>query len=130
MELLEGNPENRNLEAPLLESTIICVPHVGRHWSMRLFMTPGTAVTRLPCPLGSRGKNTGVGCHSLLQGIFPTQRIESMSPVLQLQADSLRLSHQGSPGPPGTSPSPFPSTQDRTGTPSDAYGPPLWTCWS
>ena len=25
------------------------------------------------CPWNSLGKNTGVGCHSLLQGIFPTQ---------------------------------------------------------
>ena len=28
---------------------------------------------RLICPWNSLGKNTGVGCHSLLQGIFPTQ---------------------------------------------------------
>ena len=28
---------------------------------------------RLLCPWNSPGKNTGVGCHSLLQGIFPTQ---------------------------------------------------------
>ena len=28
---------------------------------------------RLLCPWGSPGKNTGVGCHALLQGIFPTQ---------------------------------------------------------
>ena len=30
----------------------------------------------------SPGKNTGVGCHSLLQGIFLTQGIEPTSPVL------------------------------------------------
>ena len=35
----------------------------------------------------SPGKNTGVGCHTLLQGIFPTQETESRSPALQ--ADSL-----------------------------------------
>ena len=29
--------------------------------------------TRLHCLWNSPGKNTGVGCHSLLQGIFPTQ---------------------------------------------------------
>ena len=29
--------------------------------------------TRLLCPWDSPGKNTGVGCHSFLQGIFPTQ---------------------------------------------------------
>ena len=28
---------------------------------------------RLLCPWDSPGKNTGVGSHSLLQGIFPTQ---------------------------------------------------------
>ena len=29
--------------------------------------------TRLLCPWTSPGKNTGVGCHSLLRGIFPTE---------------------------------------------------------
>ena len=28
---------------------------------------------RLLCPRDSPGKNTGVGCHALLQGIFPIQ---------------------------------------------------------
>ena len=28
---------------------------------------------RLLCPWDSPGRNTGVGCHALLQGIFPTQ---------------------------------------------------------
>ena len=28
---------------------------------------------RLLCPWDSPGKNTGVGCHALLQGILPTQ---------------------------------------------------------
>ena len=30
--------------------------------------------TRLLCPWNFPGKNAGVGCHLLLQGIFPTQR--------------------------------------------------------
>ena len=34
----------------------------------------GLQPTRLLCPLNSLGKNTRVGSHSLLQGIFPTQR--------------------------------------------------------
>ena len=29
--------------------------------------------SRLLCPWDSPGKNTGVGCHALLQGIFPTR---------------------------------------------------------
>ena len=36
-----------------------------------------------------------MGCHLLLQGIFPTQ--ESIPHLLHWQADSLPLSHQGSP---------------------------------
>ena len=40
-------------------------------------------------------KNTGVGCHSLLQGIFLTQG--SNLCLLHWQADSLPLSHLGSP---------------------------------
>ena len=54
--------------------------------------------TRLLCPWGSPGKDTGVGCHFLLQGIFPTQ---GSSPcvwcLLHWQVDSLPLSHPGSP---------------------------------
>ena len=39
--------------------------------------------------------HTGVGCHFLLQGIFPTQGLNLH--LLHWQADSLPLSHQGSP---------------------------------
>ena len=39
--------------------------------------------------------NTGVGCHDLHQGIFPTRGVEPGSPALQ--ADALPLSHLGSP---------------------------------
>ena len=40
-------------------------------------------------------KNAGVGCHFLLQRIFPTQGLRSAS--LALQAESLTLNHWGSP---------------------------------
>ena len=33
----------------------------------------GLQPTGLLCPWDSPGKNTEVGCHALLQGIFPTQ---------------------------------------------------------
>ena len=33
----------------------------------------GLQPTNLLCPWDSLGQNTGVGCHSLFQGIFPTQ---------------------------------------------------------
>ena len=35
----------------------------------------GLRPTRLLCPWDFPGKNIGVGCHCLLQGIFPTQRL-------------------------------------------------------
>ena len=34
------------------------------------------------CPWDSPGKNTGVGCHFLLQRIFPTQQLKPESPAL------------------------------------------------
>ena len=42
-------------------------------------------------------KNSGVGCHFLLQGIFPTQGLNlHLLCLLLWQADSLPLSHLGS----------------------------------
>ena len=55
----------------------------------------GLSPARLLCPWDSPGKNTGVGCHALLQGIFMTQG--SNLHLLQWRADSLPLSHLGSP---------------------------------
>ena len=40
---------------------------------VRLFTTPWTVAGRVPCPWDSPGKNSGVGCHTLLQGFAPTQ---------------------------------------------------------
>ena len=45
---------------------------------------------RLICPWNFPGKNTGVGCHALLQGIFPTPG--SNPCLLCWQADSLPFS--------------------------------------
>ena len=44
----------------------------------------GQKPTRLLCPWDSPGKNTGGGCHALLQGIFPTQgsNLHLLSPAL------------------------------------------------
>ena len=38
---------------------------------------PGMWTARLLCPWDSLGKNTEVGCYFLLQGIFPTQGLNS-----------------------------------------------------
>ena len=51
---------------------------------------------RLPCPWDSPGKNPGVGCHALLQGIFPTQGLNPhLSCLLHWQAGSLPLARPG-----------------------------------
>ena len=52
---------------------------------------------RLLCPWDSPGKHTGVGCHSLLQGIFPTQGSKPGLPLCRWIL--YQLSHQGSPPP-------------------------------
>ena len=59
------------------------------------FATARTVVPRLLYPWDFPGKNTGVGYHFLLQGIFPTQG--SNLCLLLWQEGSLPLSHQGSP---------------------------------
>ena len=50
----------------------------------------GLQPTRLLCPWDFPDKNTGVGCHFLLQGILPT-RGWNLLPLLHWQADSLLL---------------------------------------
>ena len=57
-----------------------CVPSVVSH-SLRLY---GLWPTRLLCPWGCPGKNTGVSYHSLLQEIFLTQGLNMhfLSPPL------------------------------------------------
>ena len=42
--------------------------------------TPWTAARQAPLLWDSPGKNAGVGCHVLLQGIFPTQE-SNLSPL-------------------------------------------------
>ena len=55
----------------------------------------GLQPTRLLCPWDFPGNSTGVDCHFLLQGIFPTQ---GLNPGLPHCRQTLyHLSHQGSP---------------------------------
>ena len=79
-------------------SNIIVVQFLSR---VQLFYNPmDYIVGRLLCPWDSPGRNAGVGCHSLLQGIFPTQWLNlCLFCLLPWQADSLPLT----PGKPGRS---------------------------
>ena len=56
---------------------------------------PGHGLYGLYSPWNSPGQNTGVGSHSLLQGIFPTQGLNPG--LLHCTQILYRLSHQGSP---------------------------------
>ena len=56
---------------------------------------PWTVAHQAPRPWNFPGKNTGVGCHFLLQEIFPTKTEPSTSCIGRL--GSLPLSHQRSP---------------------------------
>ena len=54
--------------------------------------------TRLRCPWDSAGKNIGVGCHALLQGIFPTQKSNPhLLCLLHWKVGTLPLEPPGSP---------------------------------
>ena len=56
----------------------------------------GLQPTRLLCPWDSPGKNTGMGCLALLQGIFPTQGSNlRLLCLLHWQAGSLSLAPPG-----------------------------------
>ena len=62
---------------------------------VQLSATPWTVACQAPLSMDSPGQNTGVGCHSLLQGIFP---IQGSNPGLPHCRQILyHLSHQGSP---------------------------------
>ena len=54
-----------------------CFSHV---WLCAILWT--VACQSLLCPRNFPGKNTGVGCHFLLQGIIPTWRSNPTSPAL------------------------------------------------
>ena len=57
-----------------------------------------TVDRQAPLSMGFPGKNTGVGCHALLQGIFPTQRSKQcLLHLLHWQVDSLPLAPPGKP---------------------------------
>ena len=62
---------------------------------MSTLMQPyGLQLARLLCPWDFPGKHTGVDGHLLLQGIYPTQGLNShLLHLLHWQADSLPLCH-------------------------------------
>ena len=68
---------------------------VSRSIVFNSLQSHGLQPARLLWPCNSPGKNTGVVCHSFLQGIFQTQ--ESNMGLLHWRQILYHLSHQGSP---------------------------------
>ena len=63
-----------------------------------LFVTPWTIACRLLYSWNFPGKNTGVGCHFLFQGIFPSQGLNwYLLCPLHWQVDSLSTAPSGKP---------------------------------
>ena len=56
--------------------TDILTASAKSHSRVQLSVTCGRQLARLLCPWNSPSKNTGVGCHFLLQGIFSTQGLK------------------------------------------------------
>ena len=96
-----------NMEIPLLNvdlkqmGLLMCCVKFLKAWSIsrfscvQLLVTPWAVACQLLCPWNYLGKNTGVGSHSLLQGVFPTQGLNSG--LLYCRQTLYHLSHQGSP---------------------------------
>ena len=69
--------------------------HAESLQSWRTLCHPRTAVHQVPLSLGFSGQETGVGCHALLQGIFPTQGLNQG--LLHCRQILYGLSYEGSP---------------------------------
>ena len=80
--------------SPLFIHLSVCVRvHPVASDSLRPY---GPQPTRLLCPWDFPGKNTGVGCHAFLQGIFLTQGWNlQLLQFLRWQVDSLPLNCLG-----------------------------------
>ena len=76
--------------------TCPCVCSVAQ--SCPTLCDPWNIACQVLCPWDSLGKNTGVGCHALLQGIFLTQGLNShLSCLLHWRASSLPPAPPGKP---------------------------------
>ena len=79
----------------ILGNHCVCLVASVMSNSMRPY---GLSPTRLLCPCDSPGKNSGVGCHALLQGIFLTQESNlRLLHLLHWLKSSLPLAPPGKP---------------------------------
>ena len=95
--------ENSRPLSPLREPQTLSLPWEVRtsYQSVSCSVMPdslqphGLQPTRILCPWDFPGKDSGVGCHFLLQGIFPTQGLNPG--LLHCREILYQLSYKGSP---------------------------------
>ena len=76
LRLWAGETSGLSLFLLFLEAIQLWMPLLWKHVSMRVSLCDpmDCSPPRPLCAWGFPGKNTGAGCHCLLQGILPTQR--------------------------------------------------------
>ena len=80
---------------PMVSRVYVCACVLSCFSCVQLFVTLWTVAHQAPLSMDSPGKNTGVGCHALLQGNLPTPEIKPTSIAAPaLQAESWLPSHQ------------------------------------
>ena len=91
----------RGIQTRTKKQSVLCLvfPTVGRRSVMSDSLRPhGLQPTRLLSPWDFSGKNAGVGCHALLQGIFLSQGSKpGLLHFLHWQVSSLPLAPPGKP---------------------------------
>ena len=76
-------PKKRILHSnKFVKPPLLFLESVGHSVMSNSLQLLGLQPSRLLCPQNSPGQNTGVGSHSLLQGIFPTQELNWGLPEL------------------------------------------------
>ena len=87
-----------SIESFVMHMMCVCVCACVHSVMSDSLQTHGLQPARLLCPWDFPGKNTGVGCHFLLYGVFPTQELNLCClQLLHWQADPVPLCHLGSP---------------------------------
>ena len=84
-----------HLASFLLKMSLVQVVHASHFSHVQVFAIPWTVAYQAPLSMGFSRQNTGMGCHTLLQGILPTQGLNPR--LLHWQAGSLPLTLPGKP---------------------------------
>ena len=96
---LPNQKNTYNIMGQCISVTVSIYAYVLSHFNhVQVCVTLWTVAHQAPLSMEFPGKNTGVGCHALLQGIFPTKGLNPhLLCPLHWQAGSLPLALAGKP---------------------------------